>query len=107
MSDKVLHLQDADFETEVLQSDKLTLVDFWAPWCGPCKMIGPIIEELADEMDNVKFCKINVDDSSEVAAKLNIMSIPTLILYKNGQKVASKIGAMPKDALKEFILQNL
>ena len=103
MSDKVLHISDDDFQNEVVNSDKPVLVDFWANWCGPCKMIGPFIEELAEEMDNVKFVKIDIDKNSEYAAKLGVMSIPNLILYKDGAIINRQVGALPKNELKAFI----
>ena len=103
MSDKVLHISDDDFQNEVVNSDKPVLVDFWANWCGPCKMIGPFIEELAEEMDNVKFVKIDIDKNSEYAAKLGVMSIPNLILYKDGAIINRQVGAPPKNELKAFI----
>lgn len=103
MSDKVLHISDDDFQNEVVNSDKPVLVDFWANWCGPCKMIGPFIEELAEEMDNVKFVKIDIDKNSEYAAKLGVKSIPNLILYKDGAIINRQVGALPKNELKAFI----
>lgn len=103
MSDKVLHISDDDFQNEVVNSDKPVLVDFWANWCGPCKMIGPFIEELAEEMDNVKFVKIDIDKNSEYAAKLGVMSIPNLTLYKDGAIINRQVGALPKNELKAFI----
>ena len=103
MSDKVLHISDDDFQNEVVNSDKPVLVDFWANWCGPCKMIGPFIEELAEEMDKVKFVKIDIDKNSEYAAKLGVMSIPNLILYKDGAIINRQVGALPKNELKAFI----
>lgn len=103
MSDKVLHITDEDFEKEVIKSEIPVLVDFWATWCGPCKMIAPSIEELADEMPNVKFVKVDIDKSSGYAGQLGIMSIPTLLIYKDGEVVGKQVGAMPKDAIKGFI----
>lgn len=93
---------DQNFEEEVLKSDKPALVDFWAPWCGPCQIMGPIIEDLAKEMgDKFKIGKINVDENSAVAGKFGIMSIPTVILFKNGQVVKNLIGIQSIDTLKE------
>ncbi|SPT69268.1 Thioredoxin-1 [Anaerobiospirillum thomasii] len=103
MSEKVLHLNDDQFEAEVLLSTTPVLVDFWAPWCGPCKMIGPILEEIANETDAIKIVKINIDENSAWASKLGVMSIPTLIIYNNGEQVAKQIGALSKAELSNFI----
>jgi len=93
---------DQNFETEVLKSEKPVLVDFWAAWCGPCQMMGPIIEELAEEMgDNYKVGKLNVDENRETAAKYGIMSIPTLIIFKEGKAVKQLVGVQAKETLKE------
>jgi thioredoxin 1 len=93
-------LNEKNFEEEVRKSSLPVLVDFWAEWCGPCKMIGPIIEELAvDLKDQLKVCKVNVDEAQELAAKFNVMSIPTLLVFKNGEVVGQMVGAMSKDAL--------
>lgn len=105
---EVLHINDADFETTVVQSDIPVLVDFWAPWCGPCKMIAPILDEIAPEFaGKVKIVKINVDDNQLVAGQFGIRSIPTLLLFKNGQLVATQVGALPKNQLAAFINQHL
>lgn len=108
MSDNVKNVNDADFEQEVINSDIPTLVDFWAPWCGPCQFVGPVLEELAPEYaGKVKFTKLNTDEAQGVAIKLGIRSIPTLMIYKGGQVVDTRIGALPKDQLKSFIDSNL
>ena len=99
-----LTVTDKNFENEVLKSDIPVLVDFWAEWCGPCKAIAPIIEELSKDLEGqVKVCKVNVDDAQELAGKYNIMSIPTLLLFKNGEVVEQMVGAMSKDVLLEKI----
>ncbi len=92
-----------NFDSVVTESEGVVLIDFWAPWCGPCKMMGPIVEELSNEMEGVTIAKVNVDDSSELAAQHNILSIPTFVLYKGGQVVDQFSGALTKDALKERI----
>ena len=97
--------KDENFENDVLNSSILTLVDFWAEWCGPCKQISPVLEEIANEKkDTVKFVKLNVDENRETAAKYNIMGIPTLLLFKQGEIVGSTVGAsMNKSQLIEWI----
>ena len=105
---EVLHINDADFETTVVQSDIPVLVDFWAPWCGPCKMIAPILDEIAPEFaGKAKIDKINVDDNQLVAGQFGVRSIPTLLLFKNGEVVAQQVGALPKNQLAAFINQHL
>ena len=103
MTDKVLHINDDQFEQEVIGSDRPVFVDFWAPWCGPCCMVGPFIDELAEEMPNVKFVKIDIDKNTEVAAKLGVMSIPNMIVFKDGNIVNRQIGGLPTNELKAFI----
>jgi thioredoxin 1 len=97
---------DANFQSEVLQSDQPVLVDFWAPWCGPCKMVGPIVEKLAGEMTGVKIGKLNVDDNPGIAQEYGVMSIPTLILFKGGQIAGKTMGFQPEPKLREFITSN-
>ena len=92
-----------NFEAEVLNSEIPVLVDFWAPWCGPCKMVLPIVEEIAGERSDVKVGKINVDDEIELARKFRVMSIPTLMVFKGGQMVKKNVGALSKEELLEFI----
>ncbi len=95
-----LHLDAKNFESEVLKSSTPVLVDFWAEWCGPCKMLSPIIDQLAGELQGkMKIGKINVDEESELAGQFNVMSIPTLLIFKNGAAVDQIVGAMPKDRL--------
>ncbi|MCI6164918.1 MAG: thioredoxin [Lachnospira sp.] len=101
----VLHVSKDDFEQEVLKADKPVLVDFWATWCGPCQMLGPIIEEVAKETDAVKVCKVNTDENPELAQKYRVMSIPTLLLFKNGEVAAQSIGFINKAEVKEFMEQ--
>ena len=94
--------------TELINDNKLVIVDFWATWCGPCRMISPILDELEEEMaDQITVVKVNVDDADEIAAQYRIMSIPTLLFIKNGQIVDKTVGAMPKPALAEKIKANL
>lgn len=100
----ILHLSDATFEQDVLQSAAPILVDFWAPWCGPCRMIGPVVEELASEYKGrMKVAKLNVDENPVVATRLGVRSIPTLMLYKGGKVVDRIVGAVPKDQLVKFV----
>jgi thioredoxin 1 len=90
---------DNNFQAEVLESESPVLVDFWAPWCGPCRIIAPSLEELNDEIDNLRVVKLNVDENQQTAAQYEVMSIPTLIVFKNGQPAKKIIGAMPKKRL--------
>ena len=99
----VIKLTKANFDKEALQSTKPILVDFYADWCGPCKMVSPLVDELADESDAYKVGKVNVDESPELAAKYGVMSIPTLIVLKNGAVAQQAVGARSKDAIRKMI----
>ena len=108
MSEFIKNTSDANFESEVLQSDKLTLVDFWAEWCGPCKAIAPILDEVAKEFNQtVQFFKLNVDDNPDTPAKYGVRGIPSLMLFKDGNVTATKVGALTKSQLVEFLNENL
>ncbi|MCI6436293.1 thioredoxin [Fibrobacter sp.] len=99
-----MNITKNNFEQEVLHSDKPVLIDFWAPWCGPCRMLSPVISEIAEEYgDKVKVCKVNVDDEGELAASFNVMSIPTLVVVKDGKVTNSSIGVRPKAQIVEMI----
>ena len=107
-SELIKEVTDASFEGDVLKSDKPVLVDYWAEWCGPCKMIAPILEELSKQYgDKLQIAKMNVDDNQEVPGKFGIRGIPTLILFKNGVAAAQKVGAMAKGQLTSFIDSNI
>ncbi len=97
---KEITLNDENFEQEVLQADVPVLVDFWAPWCGPCRILGPIVEEISEEYDGkVKVCKLSTDDSSALPGQYGVISIPTMIIFKEGQPVDQMIGAVPKETI--------
>ncbi|RPH45626.1 MAG: thioredoxin TrxA [Burkholderiales bacterium] len=107
-STQITHTSDANFEADVLKSDAPVLVDYWAEWCGPCKMIAPLLDEVAKDYDGkVRIVKVNVDDNQEITAKYGIRGIPTLKLFKNGEEVATKVGALSKSQLTQFLDTNL
>ena len=107
-SELIKHISDASFEADVLQADKPVLVDYWAEWCGPCKMIAPILDEVsASYKDKLQVTKMNVDENRDIPAKFCIRGIPTLMLFKDGQLAATKVGAMSKAQLTAFIDQQL
>lgn len=105
---EVLHTTDASFEADVISSDIPVLVDLWAPWCGPCRMVAPILDELALELaGKVKIVKINVDENQAIPAQFGVRSIPTLLIFKQGKAVATQVGALPKGQLLNFINQHI
>ena len=107
-SDLIKHTSDASFESDVLRSDKPVLVDYWAEWCGPCKSIAPILDEVAKEYQGrLKIAKINVDENQQVPAKFGIRGIPTLMLFKNGNVEATRVGALSKSQLTAFLDSNI
>ncbi|HTH77394.1 MAG TPA: thioredoxin TrxA [Ramlibacter sp.] len=107
-NDKIKHVSDSTFEADVLKSDKPVLVDYWAEWCGPCKMIAPILDEVAGTYgEKLQVAKMNVDENREIPAKFGIRGIPTLMLFKNGELAATKVGAMSKSQLTAFLDQQL
>src|SRR3954465_2682818 len=95
----ITEVTDANFQAEVLESDQPVLVDFWAPWCGPCRVVAPVLEEIAGERPDLKIVKLNTDENPQVSAQFQVLSIPTLILFKNGEAVKKVIGAYPKRKL--------
>ena len=102
----VLQIKSEQFEEEVLKSDKPVLVDFWATWCGPCKMLSPVIDKVSEEVEDVKFVSVDVDESEELAIKYGISSIPCLIIFKDGAEKGRNLGVVPKSKVIDFIDQN-
>jgi thioredoxin 1 len=108
MSENIVHVTDSTFDADVLGSDKPVLVDYWAEWCGPCKMIAPILSEIADEYsDRVKVCKIDIDANQQTPPKYGIRGIPTLMLFRDGEVEATKVGAVSKSQLAAFLDSNI
>ena len=108
MSEHIVNVSEASFEGEVLKADVPVLVDFWAEWCGPCKMIAPVLDEVArDYSGRLKVCKVNVDDNGDTAARFGIRGIPTLLLFKGGNVEATKVGALSKSQLTAFLDSNI
>jgi thioredoxin 1 len=99
MAGQIIEVTDSNFQAEVLESEIAVLVDFWAPWCGPCRVIAPSLEEINDEQENLRIVKLNVDENQQTAAAYDVMSIPTLIVFKNGEAATRIIGALPKKRL--------
>ena len=98
-----IELTSENFEQEVLQADKTVLVDFWASWCGPCKMLSPVVDQLAEELEGVKVAKINIDEQMELAEKYNVSSIPCVVAFKNGEEVGRSVGLAPKQKLVDLL----
>ena len=99
----VININKNNFENEVMKSDKTVLIDFWAGWCGPCRMMSPVIDEIAESGTSAKICKINVDEEPELAQKFGVMSIPTLVVLKNGKVVNTSVGVKPKAAVEKML----
>jgi thioredoxin 1 len=99
MAGTIIDVSDSSFQAEVLESDTAILVDFWAPWCGPCRVVAPALEEINDEREDVRVVKLNIDDNMQTAAQYQVLAIPTMILFRNGQEAARVQGAMPKNRI--------
>jgi thioredoxin 1 len=107
MAGALPNVTDTNFQAEVLESEQPVLVDFWAPWCGPCRVVGPVLEEIAAERDDLRIVKLNVDENQQTAAAFDVLSIPTMILFKNGQVAKKVIGAYPKKRLESELESEL
>jgi thioredoxin 1 len=105
-SEKILTVSEENFESAVLKSDKPVLVDFWATWCGPCRAVAPVLDQIAEENDGVRIAKLNVDENQQLAFQFGVSSIPTFILFKDGKVADRTMGAMPKAAFESFIQRN-
>jgi len=105
-SDKIIHVTSDNFDRDVLQSNKPVLVDFWAEWCGPCRMVAPTLDEIAEENQSIRIAKVDVDNQQDLAHRFQVSSIPTFILFKNGQVADRMMGAMPKASFQSFIERN-
>ena len=103
---EVYHITAANFQREVVQSEETVLLDFWAPWCGPCRMLAPMLEQVAEEVEDVKVCKVNIDEELELARMFQIMSIPTLVVIKDGNVVNSAVGFRPKEFLINMVTED-
>lgn len=99
----IIDLNNTNFEAEALQSDKTVLIDFWASWCGPCRMLAPTIDAIAAEREDIKVCKVNVDEAPELAQRFSVMSIPMLVVIKNGEVAATTVGVQPKDSILKLL----
>ena len=99
MAGNIIHVSDANFQAEVIEAEQPVLVDFWAPWCGPCRVVAPVLEEIAGEREDLKIVKLNIDENQQTAANYQIMAIPTMLLFRNGQEAKRIQGALPKKRL--------